>query len=201
MRQLALAMIFISTVISLNLSFAAEKEFAANDLEKLAVSLKLEPIDSENLTEIITKNSKNIQLIKITDPEMLEELNNIVKNQDTYSCQNSIIVLRDLIQKFESANEAKAQFLPAIPVAFYYGAIAGGALVAIIYSTIEPAESKTTIYHNETINVSGNGSNVQIVDNINTSDRQIIDISYSPDYTLSNISVSNLSAQVFSPSI
>ena len=123
---------FISVfiIISSSLSFSAETEFISPDLEKLSVPLKLDPIASKKLIEMISRdNGENTHLIRIKDPEMLDKLNNIMKNKDFdgYRGQNPTIILNDLDQnkRFEFANEVKVQFAPMI----YYIIAAGFGVV------------------------------------------------------------------------
>jgi len=174
---------FISVfiIISSSLSFSAETEFISPDLEKLSVPLKLDPIASKKLIEMISRdNGENTHLIRIKDPEMLDKLNNIMKNKDFdgYRGQNPTIILNDLDQnkRFEFANEVKVQFAPMI----YYIIAAGFGVVGGWWAAeaSEPDIVNTYIIENSTFE----NSPVQINSTIDT--QKSINISYEPDYAL-----------------
>jgi len=219
LKLLALMLVFI--IISPNLLFAAEAEteFISTDLEKLSVYLKLDPIASKKLTEMISKNNngQNIHLISITDPKMLDELNDLVKDRDIYRNRghDPTTLLRDLDQRFESANEVKVQFLPV--VAYYFLAGAFGFMAGSVLANGSEPDNKTVHITYIIENPTGPFS----ISNTGIDTKEIQNISYAPSYALSvsnnsinsmekppssyNLSESNttskLSAHVFSPSI
>lgn len=218
LKLLALILVFIIVSSNLLLVAEAETEFISTDLEKLSAYLKLNPINSKKLTEMISKNNngQNIQLISITDPEMLDELNDLVKDRDIYSNrgQEPTIVFRDLDQRFESANEVRVQFIPAVAYYILVGAV-GFMAGSKLAEGSEPDNQTVIITYNinttEPISLTSTG--------IDT--KEITTISYNPSYALSvsnnsissmekqpssyNLSESNnttkLSAHVFSPLI